>query len=223
MNKFKGSFWITAVLALILSGPMGLSQTPHQRGRAALDGGGTLHEAAIASGGTYIAAMTTNNGWLAFDDLKDLTRVSKIVVIGTPVENVARVSSDGKAVSTYYQIRVERRLKGKFGEGDTLRVALPGGKVRFDDGTTAQINTPDFPKMINGNRYLLYLNPAESNPSGAPDLVPAGGSQGIFELKADGKVLPFARSGIDPLGKYAGAEQAAFVDRAEGAVDPDPQ
>jgi hypothetical protein len=176
---------------------------------------GTLHDAAKAVGGRYVTNAVNLDGWIEYADVKAIGRDSSVVVIGTPVDNICKLTADGKDIQTLYQFRVEEGLKGRFKQGDTLTVALPGGRVSFDDGYVAQVNTPHFKRMVNGERYLLFLRGKRNDET----FTSTGGSQGIFELRADGTVGPHART--QAIAKNAGRTQQEFIEEARHSIGED--
>jgi hypothetical protein len=81
-------------------------------------------------------------------------------------------------------------IKGKVAQSSTITVNLPGGRVEFEDGTSAEIRTPGFRKMENGKTYVLFLR---ENKAEGDAFILVGGQQGLFEIPADG-------SGVNPHG-----------------------
>jgi hypothetical protein len=108
-------------------------------------------------------------------------------------------------------VRVAYVYKGAIREGNIITVSLPGGKVGFDDGSTAEIRTPWFKKMMNGKAYVLFLT-ATSRPK---VFVTTGEAQGIFEIPTTAKGLRIvqAHTGVpnDPIWKYQGKDVRDFL------------
>ena len=75
-------------------------------------------------------------------------------------------------------------------------MSLPGGKVKFEDGTTAEIQTPDFKKMVNGRTYALYLN---ENRTESDTYELTAGPQGLLELPTDGTRIKSHARPTDPI------------------------
>lgn len=104
---------------------------------------------------------------------------------------------------------MEEVLKGgHYNPGDNIAVSLPGGLFSFEHGTMAKVRTPEFKKMVNGHRYLLYLRVVHP----ANYFVSTGGAKGIFELKPDGTVGPHAL--YSAMAKYASNDERQFVEEA---------
>lgn len=155
-------------------------------------------------------------------DLEGLTKKSELVVVGTPLDNRCRLTRDGFIINTVYDLQVQEVIKGEgIQPGSRLKVALPGGKVMFHDGATAEIVTPDFEKMIDGRTYVLYLN---LRPRGDGDLYDnpeivvydlVAGPQGLLELPADGtKVKSHAKSGTPVAKETKDKDVYAFLAEA---------
>ncbi|MDQ3744484.1 MAG: hypothetical protein M3444_08885, partial [Acidobacteriota bacterium] len=119
---------------------------------------------------------------LASSDLADLARRSTAIIIGTPVENVTRPTADGRSITLDYQLKIEYVYKGALKQGQTINVSLPGGKLMFDDGSTAEVQTPWFKKMLDGKTYALFLTAGDK----AGYFTTTGEAQGVFEIPTDG-------------------------------------
>ncbi len=145
------------------------------------------------------------------DGLGAVTALSTDIVIGEAVTNACRLSADGKRVTIDYTVRVGESRKGSLRPGDTITVSLPGGRVSFEDGSTAEVRTPWFRKMENGKTYVLFLG------GGAGvQFVIAGGPQGLFEVsKADGTVKTHSGRLKDPVWKYNGMGLQRFLVEAQ--------
>lgn len=88
-------------------------------------------------------------------------------------------------------------------------MSLPGGKVRFADGSTAEIRTAWFKKMQNGKTYALFLSPGSGS-----GFVTTGEAQGLFEIPTtEGDQSVKTHSGIprDSVGKYQGTDVKTFL------------
>jgi hypothetical protein len=135
-----------------------------------------LQERAKESGGVKLEKSPKKAD--EFADLAELNANSSAVIIGTPLDNIMNLTPDGMSVTIDYKVRVEYVYKGGFQEGSFVTVSLPGGMVRFADGSTAEVKTPWFKKMQHGTAYALFL---KSGPrSGA--FAPTGEAQGVFEI-----------------------------------------
>lgn len=116
-----------------------------------------------------------------YANLDELAKHSTAVVIATAKQNVCRLSTDGRTITIDYPLSVQYLYKGNLQEGASITVSLPGGKVVFADGTTAEIRTPWFKKMQSGMTYLLFLTSGDH----AGNYFTTGGAQGLFEIPTD--------------------------------------
>jgi hypothetical protein len=152
----------------------------------------------------------------SFNNLDEVTRRSAAVVIATANRNVCSLSQNGKTVTIDYEMKVEHSYKGSLTLGQTISVSLPGGLTKFPDGTSAEIRTPWFKKMINGKTYLLYLSANENRP-----FTITGGPRGVFEIPTDATTrLVTSHSMIegDPMRNYNQVDVIVFLREVKQAV-----
>jgi hypothetical protein len=110
--------------------------------------------------------------------------------VGTTTENICKLTSDAKSIITLHKVVVESTIKGP--AFLTVTVVVEGGKVVFEDGTSAQIKVPNFLPPIPGRRYLWYLRRAPTVPLKGLDhsIEPSGafaltaGPLGLFDLSS---------------------------------------
>lgn len=140
-------------------------------------------------------------------DLQDLTQGSALVVVGTPLRNKCSLDEvDGDMITTDYEVAINEAIKGNVTQGSTIKVSLPGGRVEFPEGTSAELRTPDFRKMENGKTYVLFLH---QNRPGSEEFIVTGG-QGLFEIPSDG-------SGVRPNGSLLDPAAAENKDKPVAA------
>lgn len=175
---------------------------------------GGLREAARIKGHYVGRANTT--GWLKYD-LEGLVEHSAGVIVGTPVKASSQLGSSGTLITTTYQVKVQQTLKGSLAPGETVNVVLPGGKVVFEDGTSAEMKTPDLGQMEGGKRYVLFLSPRQDAPG---DFGLTGVGQGLFELSKDKE-----KAGVKPHGhhsdvvqKHRDETEEDFLEKVKAAV-----
>jgi hypothetical protein len=178
----------------------------------------TLQEKATRGGGKVVANLDFNKG-AQKTSLASLVASSQSIVIATTDSNVSKLSEDGKVVRTFYRARVEQVLKGAVQPGGDITVSLPGGKVGFPGGGTAEVQTLWFKKMVNHKRYLLFLN---GKPN-AQTFTTNGGPQGVFEIPADGSGV-LSHSGLtnDVMRQYGGKSIQSFVTEIKQAIGGQP-
>lgn len=153
-------------------------------------------------------------------DLNGLASHSTAVAIATATQNVCRLSADGRSITIDYPMNVQYAYKGDLQEGSPITVSLPGGKVIFPDGTTAEVRTPWFKKMQGGATYLLFLSPGDRN----GDYVTTGGAQGLFEIPTDPhnrKVRTHTGLLKDPMWKYQNMDVRDFLKEVHQATKKD--
>jgi len=173
----------------------------------------TLQEKAKRGGGKLVANLDFNKG-AQQSSLANMVAASESIAIVTTDSNACKLSEDGKVIRTFYRARVEEVLKGHVKTGGNITVSLPGGKVGFPDGSTAEVQTPWFRKMVNHKRYLLFLTGKPTSDS----FTTTGGPQGVFEIAADGGVLSHSGLANDVMRQHAGKSNQAFVREIKNAL-----
>jgi hypothetical protein len=89
--------------------------------------------------------------------LSGLVGASPTVFVGTMVGSESRVSEDGDQIYTDYHFRPAAFVKGTASGSSDIIVTAEGGKVQFNNGTTAEIKTIEWLHLKTGNKYLLCL------------------------------------------------------------------
>lgn len=165
----------------------------------------------------YVSTM--NTAWRFKFSLEGLTKNSSDVVIGVPVSHATQLNEKGNLVTTEYRIQIEQTLKGDLKGDEPIIVTLTGGKIVFEDGTSAEIKTPDLEHLKEGGRYILFLTPRGNLER---TFLPTAAGQGIFEIDA---------KGIKPHGdrfsfvkNYKGQTVELFLEEVKAAIQkyPDP-
>ena len=161
---------------------------------------------AIRRGGYREAARVKGNFKGSFDphwdwaqlDVESLAKYSEAVIVGVPSKNLgSHLAAQGQLIVTDYEIVPQEVIKGDMQQGEAIKVSLPGGLVRFEDGTTAELVTGSF-KLEEGKTYTLFLF-KETPESDAFILV--AGPQGLFELSDDGQSVKPSGRASDPAVK----------------------
>ncbi|HEX8140788.1 MAG TPA: hypothetical protein VF544_24690 [Pyrinomonadaceae bacterium] len=180
-NTLLMTLIIVAVLLAALFTKAGLTEQPQVTTPATTvaDDARPLKDKAKQAG--QFVGYENPNKTKRYANLDELAAQSTAVIIATAGENVCRLSPDGRSITIDYPLSVQYLYKGKLHEGDSLSVSLPGGKVVFADGTTAEIRTPWFKKMQKGVTYLLFLTPGDHS----GNFITTGGAQGLFEIPTD--------------------------------------
>lgn len=132
-----------------------------ERQRAAFDTGGLAAAAAVT--GQYFALAPIPPDIGGPIDLKELVDNSADIVIGWTLQHSMRLAATGRTIFSYYDVRIERVVKGTLNQGDEISVVVPGGRVTFADGSMAQLSTPGFHAPLNSRRYLWFLRRADAS------------------------------------------------------------
>ena len=136
----------------------------------------------------FVSSESTT-GWAKYD-LESLTSHSSVVIMGTPLDGSPSLTANGERIITEYKVKVSRIFKGQLQENGLIRLIVPGGKVVFEDGSSAEILTPDLGPIAKNQTYILFLHP----PADGTDIYQlTGGGQGLFEV-------PSSAWGVKPLG-----------------------
>ncbi len=149
-----------------------------------------------------------------YNNLSELAKDSTAIVIAIPLDQASRLSQNGTTILTEYRLRIEQDFKSHFKPGETVSLGIPGGKIEFPNGTSAEIVTPNFPRMLIGNRYVIFVGPREVS------FRPTGGSQGIFEFLKDGRTVKPFKSGFEQnsLSILATENQTKFLQNVQSAA-----
>src|SRR4051812_22562734 len=128
---------LLAAAATIAAQAQAPAAATHREIRDALRRGG-LHEAARVSGGSY---KTTGEAGpdVIVPDLTSLAEVSDAVVIGKPTSSMAHLTKNGLSITTDYRVVVGQTLSGDIPRDRQIVVSVPGGRVQFSDGLTAEV------------------------------------------------------------------------------------
>jgi len=189
MKKYKYAAFVV-LIAVALAGATALAKLQGQQPEKTVNERKILVEAMRRGGfrevakikGHYVATADPNWDWSSFD-LESLTKTSNAVIVGYAGEGHGKLNPTGDVITTEYDLTVKDVLKGKLVNGDTVKVALIGGKVDFDDGTSAEVQTPGFERMAQGKEYVVFLYP---NKNGSSVFLVTGGPQGLFEITDSG-------------------------------------
>ena len=198
-KKFSALILFSLAVVTLLSAlyfmPVTSSKSQNQTDRdeqkkmtEAIQRGGYREAARIK--GHYVGTVDPYWDWASFD-LETLIKSSAAVVIGIPEKSKGRLNSNGEMILTQFDVRIKEVIKGApLGENSVVKVALVGGKVDFDDGTSAELRTHDFEPMVEGRKYLLFLY---GNRIDSDVYLLTGGPQGLFELKGQAGIKAHAR------------------------------
>jgi hypothetical protein len=171
-----------------------------------------LHKAAILNNGFYVQ-HDYSRPWMQAQSLEDLASASDLVILGTVQSERSELVRDGTGIETHYAIQVDRILKGAQPQG-VADVVHHGGKVAFDDGTAAVVETPNQPVLLKGHCYALFLMNGEGH------FRSVGEAQGTFEVDQNANwVHPHATLSFDPLRKYSKLTPDQFIAQVQTIVN----
>jgi hypothetical protein len=222
-NPLTSAVLILLVILAVTFVKSGSTQTlkdqkkdPDQELVAAVRKGG-LREAARLKR-KYVSS-TLSSGWTKFD-LEALGENSTTIIVGTPLLSASRLSESGEHIFTDHSVRVEQTLKGSVKPNQVIRLTVLGGKVIFDDGSSAEIQTSDLGPIEIGKTYVLFLKNEQSPTPDHFNLT--GGGQGLFEITSESTVKPRGAK-VDTVQKYKHAPVTAFVEEIKANVKKHPQ
>jgi hypothetical protein len=139
---------------------------------------GGLREAAKVKG-FYVAEYNPHWDLLPFS-VETLTKNSAAVIVGRFTRKLDARLLDGKVIFTDYEVAVEELVKGDIKQAETIVVSLPGGRIYFEDGTSAEQTTPTFEHPLVRRAYTLFLMQEPAVPS---VFFLSGGPQGMFDIE----------------------------------------
>ncbi len=145
--------------------------------------------------GHYVADFDAHWDFGLFD-AEALTKNSAAVVVGVAGKSLGgHLTESGLAIVTDYEVVVKDTIKGDVIPGTTIVVSLTGGRVDFEDGTSAELRTPKFEHVKGGDSYTFFLTEVDNSPG---KFTLTGGPQGLVELASDGSVKSHGRD-EDPI------------------------
>jgi hypothetical protein len=165
--------------------------------------------------GHYVGEFNPNWDFGLFD-VEALTKNSADVVVGVASKSLGgHLTESGLNILTDYEIVVQETIKGDVVPGSVITVSLPGGRVDFEDGTSAELKTPKFEHVKPGNSYTFFLSEVEKSP-GKFSLT--GGPQSLVELASDGTVKSHGRE-TDPIAQQTkGKNKQSFLQDAHDSA-----
>jgi len=168
---------------------------------------GGLREAAKLKGHFV---MEDDPHWdIGLFNVEALTKNSAAVIVGRFTRKLdARLLVRGKLIFTDYEVAVEELVKGDIKQSETIVVSLPGGRIVFEDGTSAEVRTPSFEHPLIGRAYTLFLMPSESVPS---VFFLVGGPQGMFDIEDSAGVKSRGRPDDPAAVQTKGMNREAFM------------
>ncbi len=168
-----------------------------------------LRGVAKLNGGEYSTTFVPHSDFGVFKGMEYLAASSDVVVVGTAVSTVSKMSLGGERVFSYVTVAVTDAPKGA--PAGEIIVKVEGGRFRFDDGIEVESKSSDERfGLIPGRRYALFLelitqdrtnNPLDLN---SPVFRPTNASQGIFDVS--NRAVVAQASPTMPIWKEANGE-----------------
>lgn len=157
---------------------------------------GGVREAARLKG-HYVADFDPHWDLISLN-LEQLTKNSALIVVGSVAEKLTAhpVGDAGHLIYTDYEVVVQEVIKGSGFNASTIVVSLPGGRIEFEDGTSAEIRTPKFEHVKPGTSYTFFLDEGSTGPN---IYTLTGGPQGLVEFGGE-KAKSHGRD-TDPIAK----------------------
>lgn len=154
-------------------------------------------------------------------NVESLVKFSSDVVVCTPVSNACRLADDGRLIFTDFRVRVEEAFREPERRDKEITISLPGGRVEFEDGTSAESIPEDMLPLEEGKKYVLFLVDSPERVGGY--LVKAG-SQGMFVVE-NGRVRSLGRPIDTVFQQIQGMDRNQFAGDVRAAVAkwPKPQ
>lgn len=129
--------------------------------------------------------------WRESVSLQTLFNESRVIVVGNAIGNKCQRSEGWPHVTTVYEINVDEVIKGNIQPDTVIPVRMPGGLIMNRDGSILNVRADGLKKMENGKTYVLFLK----NAPGVGDwLAPLRGSQGLYEVSENGRMIHLGRS-----------------------------
>lgn len=122
-----------------------------------------------------------------YDDLAALVRDSPTIITGT-IEALAPqlLPPAENFIVTDCRLTVKDTVKGTVRPGETITLRLPGGRIEFDDGTSAEVELTDFLRYPEvGQTFVFFLRK-----KGDSKFSLQGGAQGLFEVSSKATIEP---------------------------------
>jgi hypothetical protein len=188
---------------------------------------GGLHKAAVVSGGFYRRTYNATPDHV----VSNLTALAgaEAVLIGEIMTNQSHLSKDGSYATTEFHFRVLEPISGTLVEGASGVVSLVGGRVMFEDGTSAQVDVPGYVPPNAGDRFVMFLDRIQNDhltekqmefASGSTIFRPRFGAIGMYLLPPtdDGKVKPSIRSSQPLIAAIKNKDVKEFLKDVRKAV-----
>ena len=175
----------------------------------------SLRDKAKANGSVTVIANP--DGMKRYNDVKSLVHDSSDIVNGGLVETVSRFrTAEERNIVTDFKIVVQNTLKGEILSGEEIIVRGPGGRIQFEDGSSAEVKMPPYwknPEM--GKTYTFFLRKKGNV------FMLTGGPQGLFEMLNNGTAQPQVRPQDELMQRYKDKDTLSFLDEVNQSIKED--
>jgi hypothetical protein len=166
-----------------------------------------------------VADRPYDESQMKYGDLQGLANDSTEIVVGTTQRfPPTKLSGDGRDVIRHVRVQLGEVLKGGLVPTQTIVVLTSGGRVSFEDGTSAEVHYRGFVNALDSERqYVLFLTPDTAGEG----FVPVGSMQGVFGVNAETRKIhpadyrhvsyPFSR-------QYRGMDLDVFLSKIRAIV-----
>jgi hypothetical protein len=211
-----GAICLVAVASLAISGRGSRPLQDPARQQRSSDDSLALRKAVMQEGlrgaarlrGNYVEELNPHWDWGKFD-VEGLTKGSAAVIVGRFTRKLDAHLKGSWVIYTDYEVSVEEIVKGDLKKGATTVVSLPGGRVTFEDGASAEQTTPAFEHPQIGRAYTLFLTQEAAVPS---VFFLSGGPQGMFDIEdSAGGVKSHGRPDDQTVVETKGKSRGAFM------------
>jgi len=170
--------------------------------------------------GNYVEELDPHWDWGRLD-LELLTKGSAAVIVGRFTKKLDTHLKGLWMIYTDYEVSVEEIVKGDLKQAKTIVISVPGGRITFEDGTSAEQTTPTFEHPLIGRAYALFL----TEDAAAPSVFSlSGGPQGLFDIEDSKGVKSHGRPDDPATVETKGKSRDAFMNdlREKGRKWPEP-
>jgi len=171
-------------------------------GSVGVAGQATIPEAARAKGKDFVTEGSDDR--VQPVPLDELTKLSRLVLIGTLTKGRSYLTPSQEHMETRYQIAPEQVLVGQIvtsaktpGSLPTITLLVYSGQMVMEGVTVTYVDR-NYETPLNDRRYLMFLGPYRDEP-GVYQIVRGG----IFELSAAGtrSLLTIQKNAYDEIAK----------------------
>lgn len=214
-KKFRGLTLTLVALMLALSLQLHAQQRRKGKVSPPTQSKNKLQELANKAGGHFVLRYQPNA--TTYPNVEELAKRSDIIVVGKTLGHRTKLSDDGNFINQEFLVRVQEVLKGESPTGRSVVISVPGGAHRFDDGTTAVVESLGQRQPEDRGFYVFFLKAPASGEESKPMQL-SSEAQGIVGLSG-GRAAPSSLKAEDPfVSKYGQMEAVDFLRELHRAI-----